>query len=149
MIDVRAATADDGPAVAELLGELGYGSSGSVSDRLALWTAHPHRRLLLAERAGDTIGLVAVAFTPRLEGDSWWAQVVALVVSERARERGIGGRLLERVEQLAKDIGCDTIIINSSRSRTAAQRFYLGAGYRDRCQDHAQFIKKLPRNEHA
>lgn len=143
MIEVRAATMADEPRVRELLTELGYPPSGSIGQRLALWTAVPHRQLLLAESDHYAVGLVAMTLTPRLESDRWWAQVVALVVSSHAREQGVGRRLLAHAEALSEQAGCDLVIVNSARERAGAQDFYARAGHRDRCGDHAQFVRQL------
>lgn len=152
MVEVRALTSNDTAAVRDLLAELGYPASDGIDRRLEHWATEPHRRLLLAhhdtnrgpDQGPDVLGLVGVTFTPRLESDRWWAQIVALVVDSRARRQGVGRILLEHVEGLATQAGCDAIMINSSRARASAQRFYLQAGYRDRCNDHAQFIRPIP-----
>ncbi len=131
--EVRAASRADAPAVRELLAELGYPTSGDLDSRLRRWTSPPERRLLLAVETTDVLGLLALATTPRLESDRWWAQVVALVVSSSVRGQGVGTALVQRAETLSADAGCDAVIINSSRARTDAHAFYKRLGYRDRC----------------
>lgn len=71
-VTVREATWADAEAV-----------SGLVWPRLESWLDVPHRRLLVADHAGDVVGCLALVMTPRLESEWWWAQVVALVVVER------------------------------------------------------------------
>ena len=146
-VTVREATRSDAEAIGGLVGELGYPNSSGVRARLGLWLEVPQRRLLVADQAGDVVGCLALTMTPRLESEKWWAQVVALVVAERARGRGVGRALVERAETLSHGAGCDAVIINSSRRRTGAAAFYARLGYRDRCADHAQFIREPRRRE--
>ena len=128
-------------AVRELLAELGYPTDGDLDGRLRRWIDPPERRLLLAVETTDVLGLLALAMTRRLESDRWWAQVVALVVASSAREQGVGTALVQHAEALSAEVGCDAVMINSSRARPDAHAFYTRLGYHDRCQDHAQFIR--------
>lgn len=144
---VREATWTDAEAIGGLVGELGYPSTTGVRAQLGSWLDVPQRRLLIADQAGDVVGCLALTMTPRLESEKWWAQVVAFVVAERARGRGVGRALLEHAETLSCHAGCDAVIINSSRRRGGAHAFYAQLGYRDRCVDHAQFIREPRRRE--
>lgn len=139
---LRTVCPGDAGALAPLLTELGYPVDNTDLDRrLAGWIDRPDRVLLVAADQAELLGLLALTMTPRLESDASWAQVVALVVTAHARGRGIGGDLLQHAEELSHEAGCDAVIINSSRQRTGADAFYRSRGYRDRCEDHAQFIR--------
>lgn len=139
---LRTARSSDAGALAPLLAELGYPATGADLDqRLARWIGQPDRVLLVAHDRTELLGLLALTITPRVESDASWAQVVAFVVTAHARARGIGGDLLQHAEQLSHEAGCDTVIINSSRQRSGAGTFYRNRGYRDRCEDHAQFVR--------
>ena len=143
VVTVREVTRADDAAIGELLGELGYPSATDLQTRLGSWLDVSERRLLVAVVCGDVVGMLGLVMTPRLESDGWWAQVVALVVAERYRGQGVGRRLVERAEALSEEAGCDTLFINSSRRRTDAHALFVRLGYRDRCQDHAQFVRSM------
>lgn len=118
---VRGATWPDAEAIGGLLCELGYPSTGDVRSRLRSWIDVPQRQLLVVDEARNLVGCLALVMTPRLESETWWAQVVALVVAERARGRGVGRALVEYAEVLSRAADCDAVIINSSRRRAGAR----------------------------
>jgi GNAT superfamily N-acetyltransferase len=140
---VRTATVDDAGAVADMLRELGYEQDGDIGDRLRWWTDDPARHVLMAGAGDELMGVLALRVTARFERDGWWAQIVTLVTRQTARRRGVGRRLVREAEAMAAAAGCDTMILSSSRERAGAHAFYRSLGYRDRCSDHAQFVRSL------
>jgi GNAT superfamily N-acetyltransferase len=130
--------------VSVLLEQLSYEQDATVTDRLCLWLDDPRGHVFVADARRAVLGVVALYITPRFERTGWWAQVVALVTAEAARGMGVGRRLMNRAEAAAMDAGCDRIALSSSRERSGAHAFYRRLGYRDRCDDHAQFVRLLP-----
>jgi len=127
-VTVRDATPDDAPAAAELLEELGYPvSAGEARARLA----RAGERVLLAESAGRALGLLALAVQPLITHSRPVARITAMVVRDGARRAGVGRRLLERAEELARAGGCPGIELTSALrpERAAAHRFYEARGY--------------------
>ena len=57
------------------------------------------------------------------------AEIVNLVVDESARGRGIGKELLVSFEQIAADLGCVCLEVDSGKHREAAHRFYMREGF--------------------
>lgn len=125
---VRDATAADAPAVAALLGELGYPVAAAEAARRL---ARPGERVLLAEADGRPVGLVALTVGAQLPHAEPVARVTALVVGAPARGRGAGRRLIARAEELAREAGCEGIEVTSGirSEREAGHRLYEGAGY--------------------
>lgn len=140
---IRTATVDDALPVAGMLRELGYEQDGDVGDRLRWWTDDPASHVLVAGAGDELVGVLALRVTPRFERGGWWAQIVALVTRRAARRQGVGRRLVREAEAMAAAAGCDTMILSSSRERAGAHAFYRSLGYRDRCSDHAQFVRSL------
>ncbi len=68
--------------------------------------------------------------------------VLGFVVKEGYRNRGIGGKLIERLEYWAKDNGYSGIKLLSHPSRINAHRFYEKRGYIF-TKDQKNFIKKF------
>jgi GNAT superfamily N-acetyltransferase len=140
---IGTATAHDAVAVADLLRELGYEQDGGLADRLRRWADDPAAHVLVARVGNELEGVLAMYLTPRFEREGWWARIVTLVTRQTARRQGVGRRLVHRAEAIATAAGCDTMTVSSSRERVAAQEFYRSMGYRDRCPDHAQFVRSL------
>jgi GNAT superfamily N-acetyltransferase len=127
-LTVRDAGPDDAPAVAELLGELGY----PISPReAAARLGRQGERVLLAELDGRVQGLVALSVGSLIQHARPLARVTALVVRESARGRGAGRRLMARAEELARAAGCAGVELTSGlrAEREAAHRFYEALGY--------------------
>jgi len=56
-----------------------------------------------------------------------WALIKVLWVSKKVRQRGLGGSLMERGEQKAKELGCHAAWLDTSNPK--AKDFYLKLGY--------------------
>jgi GNAT superfamily N-acetyltransferase len=54
-----------------------------------------------------------------------------LVVDEGRRSEGVGARLLDHLEHLARDAGAHCVELDSGHQRTDAHRFYRARGYQD------------------
>jgi GNAT superfamily N-acetyltransferase len=127
-VTVRDATPADAVAVAGLLGELGHPTSASEAARRL---HRPGERVVLAESDGRAVGLTALTVGQQVSRSGPVARVTALVVSETARGRGVGRRLMARAEELAREAGCEGIELTSGLrpEREAAHRFYEAIGY--------------------
>lgn len=87
---------------------------------------------MVAEVDEHVVGMVAVLAVPHLARPGRVARVMGLVVSSRCRRQGLGAALLEAAEGRAREWGCDYLELTSSRSRDAAQAFYVNRDYQDR-----------------
>lgn len=97
-------------------------------------------RLLAAEEDGNIVALAGIGKEKNLYyGHYMW--VYDLVTSESVRSKGYGLALLQRVEEVAREEGCETLALSSALFRTDAHRFYLDkAGMEKRSYT---FIKEL------
>ena len=62
--------------------------------------------LFLAKEKEEVLGLVSASFNLALRYDGEYAQVEELIVTEAARGKGIGGKLIEAVIAAARKRGC-------------------------------------------
>lgn len=133
VIAVRPAALDDAAAVTGLLHQLGYPDNTvpEVRDRLAAWALAPDASVLVAAFGGRVVGVVAVAAVPYLEKPARWARIVALVVADDVRSRGVGRCLVAAAEAAARDLGCVATELTSARRRVRAHAFYRANGYQD------------------
>lgn len=109
------------------------GSAGLAPDareRLASDLAgRPTAVVLLAKRGDEPVGL-AIAF----EGYSTFAakpllNLHDLVVAPNWRGRGVGGRLLDAIEEVANERGCGWLTLEVVGSNTGAQQLYRRHGF--------------------
>jgi ribosomal protein S18 acetylase RimI-like enzyme len=142
-IRIREASSADAGCVAALLSELGYPTvEGQARERLERLLAEASTRVLVAEGAmpGEVIGLSAVRAETLLEHDRPAARLLALVVAEKHRRRGVARALVEATEEKATELGCFRIVLTSAEHRDDARAFYLAAGYE---QTGRRFAKEL------
>ena len=97
-------------------------------------------RLFALEDGGDIVALAGIG-----EGLNFYygkyIWVFDLVTSERVRSRGYGQTLLEHIEQLAREDGCQTVALSSALYREDAHRFYEKRMGYERAS--YSFVKKL------
>ncbi len=148
-VAVRFARPEDWPAVAGLLVELGRGvgsgTAGDTTHRMQ-FTGHLRRIdsvTLVAEDAGGAggvLGVVDMEYHQRLGDHRPQARVNDVVVTERARGRGVGRALLRRAEELARKRGCFRMALVTAGWREASISFYRREGWADYGQ---WFVKPL------
>jgi GNAT superfamily N-acetyltransferase len=138
---IREAQSEDLVAITDLVGQLGYPSDEqAVAERLERLAGDPMSWVYVAVDGDTVVGLAAVHVMSILERDDPIARVTAMVVDEAARGGGIGGALLERLEERAREEGCDRIDLTSRYEREGAARFYRGKGFGDTS---LRFVKDL------
>ena len=140
-MEIRAAHTTDAPRIADLLGQLGYPSTAQqVENRVANMATESGQHILVAELGGDVVGLATVHIRHVISSDAPIARIASVVVTDSVRSQGIGGRLIEAVEQIAREAGCERIEVTSATRRTRAHEFYLRRGY---AEFPRRFIKML------
>lgn len=143
-VQLRKIVSDDAKRLAVLLGHLGYPTGeATVRERLRGWADDPASHLLGAEADGVLIGVAALHTMPTLETDGRLGRLLALVVDEDHRGKGVGEALVAAAEALARTAGCVRMEITSSRHRVRTHEFYQRLGYEDRCPESARFLKTL------
>lgn len=143
---IRPAHRADAAAVNELLDQLGYPQDGrtATANRIQTWARDPSRAAFVAADGDDLLGVVAVHVCPFFEHDGSWGRIVALVVSDRARGRGVGSQLVAVAESFAATRGCLRMEVTSSDRRHDAHEFYRSRGYMDQAGKASRFLRDLP-----
>jgi GNAT superfamily N-acetyltransferase len=129
-VEIRRATLADATSIAALLGQLGYPTTTKeMAPRLKRALKMKDGACFVAETKQDgVIGWVHVSVTPLLEVERR-AEVNGLVVDEKVRSLGAGGRLLKAAEQWARKMGCAGMSVRSNVIRERAHGFYMRNGY--------------------
>lgn len=144
-IVVRRVGADDAagcmPSLAELLKDCVDGGASvsfmhpmTMEKALRFWwsvadgVARGERALLVAENGdGHIVGTVQLILA-QPENQPHRADVAKMLVHRSARRRGVAGRLMERVETVARDER-KTLLVLDTVSGSDAERLYLRAGW--------------------
>lgn len=85
----------------------------------------PRGYFLVARLHGEPVGCAGLRF-----GKSY-AEVKRMWVAPQSRGLGIGVRLLQRLEDLARKRGCQTFRLETNKALTEAQRLYRKQGFRE------------------
>ncbi len=128
---LRAACLDDGPAIAPLLGELGYPTApAEVEARLARLLSSSTDDVLVAVRApADVVGLLCLHRFAGIHDSHDVALIMALVIADRARRSGAGRQLVERAAAIAQERGCTRLLVTTHLRRAGAHAFYERLGF--------------------
>ena len=128
-VTVRPATTDDAERLASLLTDEGYpAGSSDLAARIERY-ASLGSQVLVADAAGDVVGLVTILVLPRFEVDDLFARVTSLVVDAGVRERGIGRLLMLAAEDQAKAAGVAWLEVTAGHHRPDARRLFESLGY--------------------
>ena len=133
-IRIREASTLDGEIVAQLIEEL----ADAMGERVALtpeyvrvFLAYPGSHILLAEQNGAVAGLLSYTIRPNLYHAENCCMVDEVVVAGKARRRGIGKALVERLVQQAREAGCAEASLSVLPGNIPAQEFYKTLGFED------------------
>ncbi|HEV9037274.1 MAG TPA: GNAT family N-acetyltransferase [Puia sp.] len=130
-MSIRPATIGDGAAISRLLTQLDYpGTEEFVEARLATMLQDPAEVLLVWDDPGVK-GFVSLHFIPMIGVGKDFAQISYLIVDDDTRSEGIGRRLEETVTRIARERGCDRIIVHCDSRRIRAHAFYLRQGFEE------------------
>ena len=128
MITTRRATAGDAADLGALLGALGYPAAAEDVARRMRGLDKSDQAILVAEDAGQVVGVAALHRMNVLHADLPVGYITAFVVAERARGSGVGKTLLAAAEAWALEAGCGRLTVTSAEHREGAHRFYPACG---------------------
>ncbi|GGZ10369.1 N-acetyltransferase family protein [Streptomyces olivaceoviridis] len=136
-LEVRAATADDLPAIVAMLADDPLGAQRespgdltpyrSALERLA---ADPNQHVVVAVRDGRVIGTLQLTIIPGLSHKgATRALIEAVRIHADERGSGLGGRLIEWAIDTSRRLDCRMVQLTSDKTRTDAHRFYERLGF--------------------
>ena len=129
-LTIRPAVADDAPALARMLDQLGYPTdAGEIPQRLERMRERQGTTVLVAEHRGKPVGVVTVHLFPSLHTSDPVAWLTALVVDETVRGTGVGSALVKRAEEWAARHGATRLALTSHLRRKEAHDFYKRRDY--------------------
>lgn len=129
-MEIRKAHPGDAGKITELLAQLDYPAAPEfVEKKINELGRHSDEELIVGESAGQVVAVLSLHFIPQLAVAGDFARISYFCVDELARNRGIGRRLEQYCEQVARARGCDRIEVHSHSRRLGAHRFYARLGY--------------------
>lgn len=127
---IRPATADDSEVVARLLAELGYPVDGPTAAARLEKLRDTGIRVDLAVVDGRVVGLIEYGVCVTIASDDH-VEILALVVTDECRGRGVGGRLVDHAVAWAQSRGCSRVRVRTNVVRERTRDFYEAQGFRE------------------
>jgi len=90
--------------------------------------ADPSHHLIVAEADGTVVGFAHLMRYEDLTHGKPAAELLALIVQQDMRRRGIGTALLREVRRIGAASGVGELHVNAERENEVAQRFYASLG---------------------
>jgi GNAT superfamily N-acetyltransferase len=139
-LHVRKAVVSDCPAIAILLGQLGYPCTAETVERRMGSAGEPADSVLLATAGEQVVALISFHLMPMLHTDGKWCRITTMVVDENFRGRGVGAALLKEVERIARSHQVSYLEVTCSQRRERAHAFYERHGFQE---DSRRFLKMI------
>ncbi|PNG23863.1 GNAT family N-acetyltransferase [Streptomyces cahuitamycinicus] len=136
-LEIRAAIADDVPAIVAMLADDPLGAQRESPDDLAPYlaalerlSADPNQRLVVAVRQSRVVGTLQLTIIPGLSRRGATRSTIEGVrIHADERGSGLGRQLIEWAVNASRDEGCQLVQLTSDRTRTDAHRFYERLGF--------------------
>jgi GNAT superfamily N-acetyltransferase len=116
----------EGGASVSFMSPLSLDKASAFWYRIAAAITRGERALLVAEEAGEIIGTVQLILDLP-ENQPHRADLSKMLVDRRARRRGVGGAILQAVEQLARELGKSLLVLDTANADAA--RLYERLGW--------------------
>jgi GNAT superfamily N-acetyltransferase len=136
MLVIRKATLDDKVEVFELLQQLMASTDEdsainqrSGAEAFQTVVSSEYGDILLAEEEGAVYGLVTLSYPIAIRCGGAYASIEEFIVNEKARGKGVGGKLLTAAIDLARSRGCYEMVVN--RPSDVGLPVYLRHGWKD------------------
>ena len=136
-LEIRAAVAEDVPAIVGMLADDPLGARRESPDDLTPYltalerlTADPNQRLVVAVREGRVVGTLQLTIIPGLSRRGATRSVIEGVrVHADERGSGLGTRFITWAIEESRRANCQLVQLTSDATRTDAHRFYERLGF--------------------
>ncbi len=141
-LTIRAAEAADAEALADLMTQLGYETRTSeMQMRMEAILSNKNYATFVAVNEGKICGMIGTFTCYTYEHNSPSARILALVVLEEMRGRGVGQALIAAAERDLAQRNIRRVAVDARFERKEAHEFYEKLGY---TRNGFRFVKELP-----
>ena len=141
-VGVRRAETADAAALADLMTQLGYPTRASEMEmRMESIGADKNYATFVAVSEGKVCGMIGTVARYSYEHNDPGAKILALVVSDQMRGRGVGQALIAAAESDLAQRNIRRVAVNTHFRRTEAHEFYEKLGY---TKNGFRLVKELP-----
>lgn len=141
-LTIRAPETGDMEALADLMTQLGYETRTSEMEmRMETILANKNYATFVAVSGGKVCGMIGTYTCYTYEHNSPSARILALVVSDKMRGRGVGEALIAVAEKDLAQKNIKRVAVNTHFERTRAHEFYQKLGY---TKNGFRLVKELP-----
>lgn len=141
-VTIRAAGTADVEALAELMTQLGYETRASeMQMRMEAIFANKNYTTFVAINKGKVCGMIGTFTRYTYEHNNPSGNILALVVSDKMRGRGVGQALITTTEKHLAQTNIRRIAVNARFEREEVHEFYEKLGY---TRNGFRFVKELP-----
>lgn len=139
---IRPPEAGDMEALADLMTQLGYPTRTSeMQMRMETIMANKQYATFVAVSGGEVCGMIGTRISYSFEHNSPGGAILALIVSEKMRGRGVGEALIKAAENDLAQKNIRRLAVYTHFRRTRAHEFYEKLGYE---KNGFRLVKELP-----
>ncbi|MFE6889910.1 GNAT family N-acetyltransferase [Streptomyces sp. NPDC057694] len=136
-LEIRAAAAEDVPAIVAMLADDALGAQRESPDDLAPYlaafarlAADPNQHPVVAVREGRVVGTLQLTVLPGLSRKGATRSIIEAVrIHADERGSGLGTQLVTWAVDESRRLGCELVQLTSDVTRTDAHRFYERLGF--------------------
>ena len=142
-IFIRDANINDIDSLTLLMNELGYPTNaGEMRTRFNAIKNHPDYKTIVVVTENEVAGMAGLHNGIFYEKNGRYLRIIAFVVKQSIRNRGIGKALLNACEEWAVEQGLTCVVLTSGNreNRKDAHAFYQKMGYEIKSSG---FVKQL------
>lgn len=143
-VTIRTVDIRDAGQIADLLRELGYPNTREFAQsKIAKLCKSDSDTVLIAETDGRVIGVAHLHIAELFHQPGRFGRIMAIVVTGDHRQSGVGRKLVDSLESIAKNAGCIKIEVTSGIHRKGGHVFYKKLGYTEKSKHFAKVLKVL------
>ena len=141
-VSVRRVEAADAAALADLMTQLGYPTRESEMEmRMESVLADKNYATFVAVSGGKVCGMIGTRISYSYEHNNPGGAILALIVSDKVRGRGVGHALIAAAESDFAEKNIRRVAVYTHFRRTDAHEFYEKNGYE---KNGFRLVKELP-----
>ena len=126
---IRPAQERDAAEIARLASQLGYpATEAKIRSRLQRLLTSSNDLVLVAESESRAVGWIHGVLSQLLESE-FRVEIGGLIVDEKFQRRGIGRKLVQRIEEWANERGAREVSVRCRTTRLEAHKFYESLGF--------------------